>query len=179
MVQTRNGVAAALPLHLENRKLAELIYGADSVAVGQAEHILGQTYVMLQDIGAAHTHIQLARDILLKHLGEDAQEVKEATQFIRLVEATVARDAQEQQAVREQARAAQAAASAATAAGRGRLNGLSRVAAGKRTAINGASAAAALSTPQPPRTHGEKVSVPDRLTGKRALHADPLPLVAG
>ncbi|GAA5879434.1 hypothetical protein JCM3774_005210, partial [Rhodotorula dairenensis] len=156
MVQSRDGVAAALPLHLENRKLAEMIYGADSVAVGQAEHILGQTYVMLQDIGAAHTHIQLARDILSKHLGEDAQEVKEATQFIRLVEATVARDAQEQQAAREQARVAQQSASAAVAAGR--ANGISRVAAGKRTAANGAPALASSATP-PQRTHGEKADL--------------------
>lgn len=160
MVQSRDGVAAALPLHLENRKLAELIYGADSVAVGQAEHLLGQTYVMLQDMGTAHTHIQLARDILSKHLGEDAQEVKEATQFIRLVEATVARDAQEQQAAREQARAAQQAASAAVAKGRA-ANGMSRGAAGKRAGPNGA-AALSSSAPPPQRTHGEKVSALER-----------------
>ncbi|GAA5981119.1 hypothetical protein JCM10908_003992 [Rhodotorula pacifica] len=158
MVQSRDGVAAALPLHLENRKLAELIYGADSVAVGQAEHILGQTYVMLQDIGAAHTHIQLARDLLLKHLGEEAQEVKEATQFIRLVEATVARDAQEQQAREERLQARVAQSAAGHSGANSRANGVSRAASGRRAAPNGTAAPVAPS-PAPPRPHGEKADL--------------------
>ncbi|GAA6023979.1 hypothetical protein JCM8202_004909 [Rhodotorula sphaerocarpa] len=159
MVQSRDGVAAALPLQQESRRLAEQIYGAESVAVGQAEHLLGQTYVMLQDIGSAHEHIKTAREILVKHLGEEAQEVKDATQFIRLVEATVARDAQEQAAreARLQARLAQSPASSNL----GRAgNGMSRVALGKR-AVNGASTSSPAAAPAaaPVPTHGQKADL--------------------
>ncbi|GAA6033662.1 hypothetical protein JCM8097_004371 [Rhodosporidiobolus ruineniae] len=107
MVSGAYGPEAALPLQKEYRKLAETVYGADSVAVGQAEHALGQAYAMSSDLPGALEHIKAAHKILSAHLGDDAKEVQETHQFIRLVEASAAQAAEEQKAREERLARAQ------------------------------------------------------------------------
>ncbi|GAA6019071.1 hypothetical protein JCM10207_006308 [Rhodosporidiobolus poonsookiae] len=92
---------ASIPLQLEHRKLAEAIYGADSAAVGRAEHSLGQTYAMCNDLAGALEHIKAAHKLLSVQLGEDAKEVTDAAQFIRLVEASTQQAEIEQKAREE------------------------------------------------------------------------------
>lgn len=102
MVQGAYGPEAALPIALEYRKLAELVHGADSVPVGQAEHAVGQAYALCSDITNALEHIKAAHAVLSVHLGDDAKDVQEAHQFIRLVESSVAQQAAEQKIREEQ-----------------------------------------------------------------------------
>ncbi|GAA5919909.1 hypothetical protein JCM6882_005487 [Rhodosporidiobolus microsporus] len=166
MIQGTYGPEAALPLQKEYRQLAELVYGADSVAVGQAEHALGQGYALSNDLGAALEHIKAAHKILSVHLGDEAKEVQEANQFIRLVETSVLAQAEEQKAREERfARAQQDRLNKkfphlmANSAIRSRVGGPSTVAA---TALNGRSAVALGKQPeqvQAPREHGQKADL--------------------
>lgn len=154
-IQAKSSLAAAIPLQTECWKLAERIYGADSVAAGQAELTLGQAYALSSDLPSGQTHAAHALETLKKHLPEDSKDIQEATQFLRIIEATVARDAQEQAARAERLKqrfaAATGGAARPTPSGRGAVPAgrLSSVALGKQPA-NGAAA-------EPKRTHGQKV----------------------
>ncbi|GAA6053553.1 hypothetical protein JCM3770_005191 [Rhodotorula araucariae] len=155
-LQTRSGIEAAIPLQKECVELAKRIYGAESVAAGQAEFTLGQGYAVASDLASAQTHLATAQKVLQKHLGDEAREVQEATQFLRIIEATAARDAQEQAAREERLkqRFAAAAPAARTVGARGAASGsrLSSVQLGKQPAVNGTAEPAK-------RTHGEKADL--------------------
>ncbi|GAA6019024.1 hypothetical protein JCM10207_006291 [Rhodosporidiobolus poonsookiae] len=162
MLQTVYGPEASIPLQLEHRKLAEAIYGADSAAVGQAEHSLGQTYAMCNDLAGALEHIKAAHKLLSVHLGEDAKEVTEAAQFIRLVEASTQQAEIEQKAREERfARAQQDRLNKrfptlmANQAVRSRVGGAS-------AALNGAPNGRNAEQTQAPaqRQHGQKADLP-------------------
>ncbi|GAA5933681.1 hypothetical protein JCM1841_005504 [Sporobolomyces salmonicolor] len=101
MVQGQWGPEAAISLQKEYRKLAELVYGADSVPVGQAELTLGQTYALVSDLPAALEHMKVAQTVLSKHLGDEAKEVQEAANLVRFIEASVAREGIERAAREE------------------------------------------------------------------------------
>ncbi|GJN91930.1 hypothetical protein Rhopal_004955-T1 [Rhodotorula paludigena] len=156
-IQAKSSLAAAIPLQTECWKLAERIYGADSVAAGQAELTLGQAYALSSDLPSGQTHAAHALETLKKHLPEDSKDIQEATQFLRIIEATVARDAQEQAAREERLKqrfaAATGGAARPTPSGRGAVPAgrLSSVALGKQPA-NGAAA-------EPKRTHGQKADL--------------------
>ncbi|BGP04233.1 Clustered mitochondria [Rhodotorula toruloides] len=158
MVQAKFGAEAAIPLQKETRKLAELVYGAESVAVGQAEYTLGQSYAMSQDLPSALEHMKLAKEILSKHLAEGAKEITEATQFIQMVEAAVAHEAREQAAREERLKKALPAVGGSRRIGGARLTGASAstspLSGVLRQQVNGASTSA-----QRQRTHGEKADL--------------------
>ncbi|BGP44233.1 Intracellular distribution of mitochondria [Rhodotorula kratochvilovae] len=155
-LQTRSGIESAIPLQKECVELAKRIYGADSVAAGQAEFTLGQGYAVASDLASAQTHLASALKVLQKHLGDEAREVQETTQFLRIIEATAARDAQEQAAREERLKQRFAAAppAARTVGARGAASGsrLSSVQLGKQPAVNGIAEPAK-------RTHGEKADL--------------------
>ncbi|BGP21157.1 eukaryotic translation initiation factor 3 subunit CLU1/TIF31 [Rhodotorula toruloides] len=158
MVQAKFGAEAAIPLQKETRRLSEIVYGAESVAVGQAEYTLGQSYAMTQDLASALEHMKLAKDLLSKHLAEGAKEVTEATQFIQMVEAAVAHEAREQAAREERIKKALPAVGGGRRIGGARLPGASASTSPLngvlRQQINGASTSA-----QQQRTHGEKANL--------------------
>lgn len=162
MVQAKFGAEAAIPLQKETRRLSELVYGAQSIAVGQAEYTLGQSYALAQDLPAALEHMKLAKDLLSKHLGEGAKEITEATQFIQMVEAAVAHEAREQAAREERLKKALPAVGGGRRIGGARLPGASAATAPLggvlRQQVNGASTSA-----QQQRTHGQKVRPSSRL----------------
>ncbi|GAA5828024.1 hypothetical protein JCM11251_005695 [Rhodosporidiobolus azoricus] len=168
MIQGTYGPEAALPLQRECRKLAELVYGADSVAVGQAEHALGNSCALTNDLPGALEHIKAAHKILSVHLGDEAKEVQEANQFIRLVETSVERQAEEQKAREERfARAQQERGDRlnkkfphlmANTAIRSRVGGVPSSAS---AALNGRSAVASGKQPEQAtvREHGQKADL--------------------
>ncbi|GAA5936176.1 hypothetical protein JCM10213_004702 [Rhodosporidiobolus nylandii] len=107
MVQGTYGPEASIPLQKENRKLSETVYGADSVAVGQAEQALAQSYALADDLPSALEHFKEAHKILSVHLGDEATEVQEAKQFIQFFEVTVQQVEQEKKAREERLAKAQ------------------------------------------------------------------------
>ncbi|GAA5879898.1 hypothetical protein JCM8547_005313 [Rhodosporidiobolus lusitaniae] len=166
MVQSVYGAEASLPLQQEYRKLAELVHGKDSVAVGQAEHALGQAYALSSDLPKALEHIKAAYAILQPLLGDEAKDVVEANQFIRLVENSVAQQAEEAKA-REAAfaRAQQQGAERlnkkfpqlmANAQIRGRVAGGAAGSSSAPGLANGRSAVAVGKQPEAKREHGQQ-----------------------
>jgi len=157
MVQARSGIEAAIPLQKECVELAKRIHGEDSVVTGHSEFSLGQGYAVASDLESAQEHLAIAQTVLQKHLGDDAREVVEAKQFVQIIEATRARDAQEQAAREERLkqRFATAAPTARPVGARAAVNGsrLSSVQLGKQPAVNGGVETA------PKRTHGEKADL--------------------
>ncbi|GAA5840578.1 hypothetical protein JCM3766R1_000700 [Sporobolomyces carnicolor] len=144
------GPQAGLPLALEHRKLAETVHGADSVAVGQAEVTLGQVYALQSDLAKSLETMKSGHAILSKHLGEEAKEVAEASNLIKFIEQSVAREDMEQRAREE------------------RLKKFPQISGNKPNAPRVANAAAApASAPQPngaastaaPREHGQKANL--------------------
>ncbi|KPV77917.1 uncharacterized protein RHOBADRAFT_50445 [Rhodotorula graminis WP1] len=157
MVQARSGIEAAIPLQQQCVELAKRIYGEDSVVAGHNEFTLGQGYAVASDLELAQKHLAIAQTVLQKHLGDDAREVLEAKQFVQIIEATRARDAQEQAAREERLkqRFATAPPTSRPVGARAAVNGsrLSSVQLGKQPAVNGGAEAA------PKRTHGEKADL--------------------
>ena len=144
------GPQAGLPLALEHRKLAETVHGADSVAVGQAEITLGQVYALQSDLAKSLETMKSGHAILSKHLGEEAKEVAEASNLIKFIEQSVAREDMEQRAREE------------------RLKKFPQISGNKPNAPRVANAAATpASAPQPngpaytaaPREHGQKANL--------------------
>ncbi|GAA5974362.1 hypothetical protein JCM11641_005234 [Rhodosporidiobolus odoratus] len=164
MIQNSHGPEAAIPLQKENRKLSEQVYGADSVAVGQAEHALGQSYALSNDLPTALEHIKAAHKLLSVHLGDEAKEVQEANQFIRLVESSVQQAAEEEKVRQERfAKAQQDRLNRkfpnlmSNASIRSRVGGASP--ASTTPALNGRSAAAAAAEQPVQRAHGQKADL--------------------
>ncbi|GAA6061986.1 hypothetical protein JCM10212_004264 [Sporobolomyces blumeae] len=157
MVQGQWGPEAALPLQQESRKLAEIVHGADSVPVGQAELSLGQTHALVSDLPSSLEHMKAAHAILSKHLGAEAKEVLEAANLVRFIEASVAREDMEQRAREERAKKFPQIV--------GNRPAVSRVGAGPSSASASASASASTSkapnaaSTSGPREHGQKANL--------------------
>ncbi|GAA5956329.1 hypothetical protein JCM3765_005630 [Sporobolomyces pararoseus] len=101
IAQQSHGPEEGLSLALEHRKLCEIVHGADSVAVGQAEVTLGQVYALRSDLAKSLETMKTGHSILSKHLGEEAKEVTEASNLIKFIEQSVAREDMEQRAREE------------------------------------------------------------------------------
>ncbi|GAA5923672.1 translation initiation factor 3 subunit CLU1 [Sporobolomyces koalae] len=151
IVQSTWGPADALPLVLEQRKLAETVYGADSVAVGQAEFALGQAYALNSDLVGSLEHMKAAQTILSKHLGEDAKEAAEATNLVRFIEQSVAREDMEQRAREERLKN-----KFPTVNGNRPVASATSAPAARQAPVNGAKEAAAATAP---RQHGQKANL--------------------
>jgi protein TIF31 len=159
MIQGAYGPEASLPVVLEYRKLAELVHGADSVPVGQAEQAIGQVYALCSDITNALEHIKLAHAVLSVHLGDEAKDVQEAHQFIRLVETSVA-----QQAAEAKARDEQIAKARADGLNKKFPQLMANAALRSRVGANGIGSSSAVQDKQPEtviqRQHGQKADLP-------------------
>lgn len=101
MVQTEQGLLAAVPLYEELGAMSEKIWGRDSLNLAQVQHALSQAYATTGAFAESLPYMKEALRIFQVLLPADAKEITEATTFIQVVGDQIAREGAERQALED------------------------------------------------------------------------------
>lgn len=101
MVQTDQGLVAAMPIFKQLASLAEKIWGRDSHNFAQIQHALAQAHAATGDFAGSLPFMQEALRIFTALLPAESKEITEAANFVQVINDQIARDGAQRQALED------------------------------------------------------------------------------